>query len=367
MYLGRTFQEKYENFFKFFGESSRTLNEINNFIHENKIPIDSHINNINLNMIDPQNLNILFHVIRKSISDLDCFEKLKLLIEKYHVKYNLFDVSRHRTLPFYTCVKGYLESTKYLIEKMNYNIKIRDSREETLFFSAIRSYNIELVKYLDEKYKNYIYYPNIQYNSCIFNIFKNSMKKEGEEKIKNLLRFIISKGFDIEQKNNNEVSFKDLCRKNGIINYLDDVLKEFEVQNTEIDQKKISDTDVNNSCLNNNYNNNPINKELLNESVISKLTEEKDKIINDNMLMKNNDESKMIIDSDNSINNNNEGEKSSKKNNDKKNSISENINDDYYTFSDISSINPNNNNNTENICIFKDNNEIKNKNIFCNI
>ena len=58
-----------------------------------------------------------------------------------------------------------------------------------------------------------------------------------------------------------------------------------------------------------------------------------------------------------------------KKNNDKKNSISENINDDYYTFSDISSINPNNNDNTENnekyICFFKDNNEIKNKNGKC--
>ena len=249
MSLGRTFQEKYENFFKFFGDSSRTINEINKFINDNKIPIYSQMNRINLNMIDSQNLNILFHIIRKSVSDNDCLEKLKLLIEIYHVNYNLFDISRHRTLPFYTCVKGYLESTKYLIDKMKYNINSIDSKEETLFFSAIRSFNVELVKYLDEKYKNWIYFPNNKYNSCIFNIFKNSIRKEGEEKIKNLLRFIINKGFDIYQKNNENVSFKELCSIYNINNYLTDVLKEFK-NKKENEQKILNDNDINDNKIN---------------------------------------------------------------------------------------------------------------------
>lgn len=385
MDLGKTFQEKYTNFFKFFGDSPRTLKEINNFIHENNIPISSRLNKINLNMIDSQNLNILFHIIRKSVSDLDCLEKLKLLIEQYHVKYNLFDVSRHRTLPFYTCVKGYLESTKYLIERMNYNIKLKDNREETLFFSAIRSYNVELVKYLDEKYKNWIYFPNIQYNSCIFNIFKNSIKNEEEEKIKNIFRFILNKGFDIDQKNNKQVSFRDLCCSYGIINYLEDVLKEFEAQKVEKDKKIINDTDVN-ALRNNNKNTNifedKLNTELSISQDIYKMNDVKIKKENENIKGKNNkslkdynesnnqdvinnkhpkgerskkkllNENKPIIDSDNSdISMDNISvctfnKNQNKRRNNKKDFIGEQINDDYYSFSDISSLDVDNIDNT---------------------
>ena len=128
MSLGKTFEEKYLNFFKFFSDSSRTLEEIDTFIQNYKIPVFSSINRINLNMIDTQNLNILFHIIRKSRSDEDCLSKLKLLIEKYHVEYKLFDGIQHRTLPYYTCVRGYLKSTKYLIEKMDYKIEFCDSK-----------------------------------------------------------------------------------------------------------------------------------------------------------------------------------------------------------------------------------------------
>ena len=272
MSLGHTFQERYINFFKYFDDSPRSLEEINNFIQDNKIPSFSTINRINLNMIDPQNLNILFHIIRKSISDNDCLEKIKLLIEKYHVKYNLFDYKHHRTLPYYTCVKGYLDSTKYLIEKMNYKIEIFDVKQESLFFSAMRSYNIDLVKYLDEKYPQWIFYPNNEFNSCIYYIFKDSLKKESEEKIKILLKFIIEKGFDIEERNNDNFSFKDLCSQYGINNYLDDVLKSFNIQkieNIENNQKLENINDINenkSNILEENF-----NKEKINESVISKL------------------------------------------------------------------------------------------------
>ena len=224
--LGKTFTERYCNFFKFFADSQRSIKEITSFITINSLPkMSSSYNKIHLNMIDTKNLNILFHIIRKSKSDNECLEKLKLLIEQYNINYNIFDINR-RTLPFYTCVKGYLNSTKYLIEKMDYDITIKDNKEETLFFSAIRSYNIELVKYLDKKYIGWLFEPNKEYNSCIFNIFKKSMKDEGENKIKNLFKFIIEKGFNIEQKNSNNVSFRDLCTSYKVDNYLDDVLKE---------------------------------------------------------------------------------------------------------------------------------------------
>ena len=224
--LGKTFTERYCNFFKFFADSQRSIKEITSFIKINSLPkMSSSYNKIHLNMIDTKNLNILFHIIRKSKSDNECLEKLKLLIEQYNINYNIFDINR-RTLPFYTCVKGYLNSTKYLIEKMDYDITIKDNKDETLFFSAIRSYNIELVKYLDKKYIGWLFEPNKEYNSCIFNIFKKSMKDEGENKIKNLFKFIIEKGFNIEQKNSNNVSFRDLCTSYKVDNYLDDVLKE---------------------------------------------------------------------------------------------------------------------------------------------
>lgn len=285
MSLGKTFQEKYQNFFDFFGKSSRTLEEIDNFINDNKIPNFSRLNRINLNMIDPQNLNILFHIVRKSDSDKDCVEKLKLLIEKYHVKYNLFDGKHHRMLPFYTCVKGFLLSTKYLIEKMNYNINYLDFKQETIFFSAMRSYNVELVKYLDEKFTNWIFFPNSEYNSCIYYIFKDSMKKEGEENIKGLLRFIINKGFDIEEKNNNNFSFKDLCSTYGIINYLDEIIKEIKAQKIEKDQKLLYDNDVNVNLINKKWDKNNYNKfeNYINININKENNIQNDNIINTNI------------------------------------------------------------------------------------
>ena len=296
MSLGHIFQERYIYFFKYFDDSPRSLEEINNFIQDNKIPSFSTINRINLNMIDPQNLNILFHIIRKSISDKDCLDKIKLLIEQYHVKYNIFDSKHHRTLPYYTCVKGYLDSTKYLIEKMDYKIEIFDAKQESLFFSAMRSYNIELVKYLDEKYPKWIYYPNNEYNSCIYYIFKDSMKKESEEKIKNLLKFIIEKGFDLEEKNNNNFSFRDLCSQFGINNYLEDVLesrKASKTENTENEQKLKNNNNINGNKPNTVEEN--FFKENINESIINKLnSNQKDFNIDDSLKNEKEDKNNQI-------------------------------------------------------------------------
>ena len=248
MSLGKTFQERYITFFKFFNDSSKSISEINNFIKTNTLKNQNQYI-ISLDMIDIKNLNILFHVIRKSKKDEECLEKLKYLVEEYNINYNVFDINQ-RTLPFYTCVKGYFNCTKYLLEKMNYNISIKDKKEETLFFSAIRSYNIELVKYLDNKYKGWIYYPNNDYESCIFNIFKKSMKEEGENKIKNIFRFILEKGFDIEEKNKNNVTFKDLCKNFGVEKYLEDVLKEYNISNINKNEKVIKNCEKENKDIN---------------------------------------------------------------------------------------------------------------------
>ena len=209
MSIGQTFEEKYTNFFNFFNQP-HTLEEIIDFITKNNIPTNSPYMNISLNMIDSQNLNILFHIIKKSVSDEDCLKKLKTLIEKYNVNYNGFDYIYHRKIPFYTCVKGYLKSTEYLIEKMDFNIRNLDSRGQTIFFSAIKSYNIELMKYLDKKYPNWMFYPDNNFSSCIFMIFKKNMDID-DTKFKELLKYIINKGFDIDEKNNDNISFKDKC------------------------------------------------------------------------------------------------------------------------------------------------------------
>ena len=144
--LGNTFEEKYTNFFKFFS-AKHTKSELANFIKENKIPpySNSIFQKINLNMLDNQNLNILFHIIIRSDSDSDCLEKLKYLIEEQNLDYNVFDFIHHRKLPFYTCVKGYLESTKYLIDKMNFDINFIETDGKTLFFSAIKRTKSELI------------------------------------------------------------------------------------------------------------------------------------------------------------------------------------------------------------------------------
>lgn len=374
MSLGKTFEEKYLNFFKFFSDSSRTLEEIDTFIQNYKIPVFSSINRINLNMIDTQNLNILFHIIRKSRSDEDCLSKLKLLIEKYHVEYKLFDGIQHRTLPYYTCVRGYLKSTKYLIEKMDYKIEFCDSKAESLFFSAIRSFNLELVEYLDQKYKNWIYFPNNEFNSCIYYIFKKSMIKEGEEKIKNLLRFIIRKGFDLDEKNNQNVSFKELCSEHGILEYLEDVLKEFEkpkIDYIEEEEKKMEmemDNDVNINNMNINNNEEKKHEEKINEPIYKKnlniikieiddlsKNDKNERQNNKNKRKENNlDENKMEVDNDNlevsfnnitvsSIEKNKKDENSMNflvlnKNNDM---LTNHNNEDFYSFSEYGLYNNN--------------------------
>ena len=226
--LGNTFEEKYTNFFRFFSDK-HTKSELSNFIKENKIPpySNSIFQNINLNMLDNQNLNILFHIIIKSDSDLDCLEKLKYLIEEQNVNYNVFDFIHHRQLPFYTCVKGYLESTKYLIEKMNFDINFRETDGKTLFFSAIKSYNIKLMEYLDNKFPNSIFVMDSKYNTCIFNIFKKDIKNlNKKDEVKNILKFILTRGFDIEYKNSEGISFIEKCEFFKIDNLLNVVIKE---------------------------------------------------------------------------------------------------------------------------------------------
>ena len=308
--LGSSFAESYSNFFKFFSDSNKSISEINTFINLHSLKNYSLPYKINLNMIDPNNLNILFHIIRKSKSDEECLEKLKLLIEKYNIDYNIFDISQ-RTLPFYTCVRGYLNSTKYLLDKMNYDIAKKDIKGETLFFSAIRSYNIELVKYLDNKYEGWIFDPNMEFNSCIFNIFKKSMKDEGEKKIKNVMKFIIERGFNIDEKNKRKISFKDLCINYHVDKYLDEVLKEKKMvkakivkENGEInknksinfDNKKTSNNETN---RNNNIikeedkkikqiNSNSSSKPLMNNSSNPKLVPKAEKNYKNNPNMENN-------------------------------------------------------------------------------
>ena len=298
--LGPSFTESYSNFFKFFSDSSKSISEINSFITLNSLKNYSNPNKINLNMIDTKNLNILFHIIRKSKSDEECLEKLKLLIEKYNINYEIFDINR-RTLPYYSCVKGYLNSTKYLLEKMNYDIAKKDNKGETLFFSAMRSYNIELVKYLDNKYENWIFVPNSNYYCCIFNIFKKSMKDEGENKIKNLIKYIIERGFNIDEKNGNNVSFRDLCASNQIGKYLDEILNEN--NNEKEKMNKINDED-NENMSEDFVNKKSLNKEKNINNYINK-KEDQTKPINSNansslkILPNNSSNSKKIIEKNN--------------------------------------------------------------------
>jgi len=307
--LGSSFAESYSNFFKFFGDSNKSIPEINSFINLNSLKNYSLPYKINLNMIDPKNLNILFHIIRKSKSDEECLEKLKLLIEKYNIDYNVFDINQ-RTLPFYTCVRGYLNSTKYLLDKMDFNIDKKDIKGETLFFSAIRSYNIELVKYLDNKYEGWIFAPNVEFDSCIFNIFKKSLKDEGEKKIKNVMKFIVERGFNIDEKNNKKVSFKDLCINYHVDKYLDEVLKEKKIgkfkvvkengdinenKNINMDNKKTSNKEANKNNINKEedkkikqINSNSSSKPLMNNSFNSLLIPKSDKSYKNNINKENN-------------------------------------------------------------------------------
>ena len=232
--LINSFEIKYTNFFNFFS-TKHTISEITNFIESNKILSHStSFDSIYLNMIDKQNLNILFHIVITSDSDKDCLEKLKYLIEKYDINYNGFDYIHHRKLPFYTCVKGFLDSTKYLIEKMNFDINFKETDGKNLFFSAIKSYNIKLLEYLDNKFPLSIFDIDQKRNTCIFNIFKKDMtNKANIEKVKNILRYILKRGFKIDEKNSEGISFREKCGYFQIDNILNDVIKEFEEEKKE--------------------------------------------------------------------------------------------------------------------------------------
>ena len=228
--LGNTFEKKYTNFFKFFN-TKHTISEIIDFIEKNKILSHSKpsFDSIHLNMIDTQNLNILFHIVIRSDSDKECLQILKYLIEKYDINYNGFDYIHHRKLPFYTCVKGFLESTKYLIEKMNFDINYKESDGRNIFFSAIKSYNIKLLEYLDNKFPHNIFDIDQKKNTCIFNIFKKDIKnKDNIEKLKNILRYILKRGFKIDEKNSEGITFREKCAYHQIEHILNDVIKEFD-------------------------------------------------------------------------------------------------------------------------------------------
>ena len=230
--LGNTFEKKYTNFFKFFN-TKHTKSEIIDFIEKNKILSHSKpsFDSIHLNMIDTQNLNILFHIVIRSDSDKECLQILKYLIEKYDINYNGFDYIHHRKLPFYTCVKGFLESTKYLIEKMNFDINYKESDGRNIFFSAIKSYNIKLLEYLDNKFPHNIFDIDQKKNTCIFNIFKKDIKnKDNIEKLKNILRFILKRGFKIDEKNSEGITFREKCAYHQIEHILNDVIKEFDIE-----------------------------------------------------------------------------------------------------------------------------------------
>lgn len=272
-FLGNTFEEKYSNFFKFFS-SKHTKSEIEEFILKNRLSpySNSYLENIYLNMIDNKNLNILFHIIIKSDSDLDCLQKLKFLIEEYNINYDTFDFIHHRKLPFYTCVKGYLESTKYLINKMNFNINDTETDGKTLFFSAIKSYNINLMEYLDNKYPNAIFYTDEMDNSCIFNIFKKDIKnisnKDDLEKLKNILRYILKRGFQIDKKNNEGISFREICKYYQIDFLLNDVINELggeKEKNKENINMNIVGLKIENNDKENNKNEKPDKIEKINE------------------------------------------------------------------------------------------------------
>ena len=232
--LINSFEIKYTNFFNFFS-TKHTISEITNFIESNKILSHStSFDSIYLNMIDKQNLNILFHIVITSDSDKDCLEKLKYLIEKYDINYNGFDYIHHRKLPFYTCVKGFLDSTKYLIEKMNFDINFKETDGKNLFFSAIKSYNIKLLEYLDNKFPFSIFDIDQKRNTCIFNIFKKDIKNKANiEKVKNILRYILKRGFKIDEKNSEGISFREKCGYFQIDKILNDVMKEFEEEKKE--------------------------------------------------------------------------------------------------------------------------------------
>jgi hypothetical protein len=113
---------------------------------------------------------------------------------------------------------------------MNFDINFIETDGKTLFFSAIKSYNVKLMEYLDNKFPLTIFLTDYKDNSCIFNIFKkdikNLTKKDDIEKLKNLLRFILKRGFDINHQNSEGISFREKCKFHQIENLLNDVIEE---------------------------------------------------------------------------------------------------------------------------------------------
>jgi hypothetical protein len=110
---------------------------------------------------------------------------------------------------------------------MNFDINFRETDGKTLFFSAIKSYNIKLMEYLDNKFPNSIFVMDSKYNTCIFNIFKKDIKNSNKkDEVKNILKFILTRGFDIEYKNSEGISFIEKCEFFNIDNLLNVVIKE---------------------------------------------------------------------------------------------------------------------------------------------
>ena len=333
MIQGNTFEEKYQSYFNYVSKP-HTLEEIKEFITKNKIPTDAPFTTIHLNMIDTKNLNILFHIVTTSNSDNDCLQKLKLLIEEYEVNYTIFDFNFHRKLPFYTCIKGYLESTKYLIDKMNFNIDYLDEREQSLFFSAIRSYNLELVEYLDNKYPRWIYFPDNNNDSCIFNVFKKNMNDEENMKFKSVLKYLLKKGFNIDEKNNKNISFREKCNYFHKQEILQEVINEIEKEKNENLVKELNDINEINMNENNFDEEIQINKnEIVDTSNIIYTDNRNNSIINEKLSVNHDDKN----DKENNFKELNDGllKKPIVNDDKKKEIINEKINDEKEKLEDV--------------------------------
>jgi hypothetical protein len=114
---------------------------------------------------------------------------------------------------------------------MNFDINYKESDGRNIFFSAIKSYNIKLLEYLDNKFPHNIFDIDQKKNTCIFNIFKKDIKnKDNIEKLKNILRYILKRGFKIDEKNSEGITFREKCAYYQIEHILNDVIKEFDIE-----------------------------------------------------------------------------------------------------------------------------------------
>lgn len=279
------FRFKYFSYFAYF-KRQLTIEQIKNYLESNKILIKNIKNHVNINSVDINNLNILFITTLHSNNDLDCLLKMKFLIENYQINFFGFD-DHQRRLPVYTCMKGFLESTKYILEKMNFDIKLVDEKKRNLFFYALRSFNLNLVNYLDEKYPYAIYELDEDYNGSHYFIFNKEIKKREKNEIKNMFKYILNRNFSLSLKNNENKNFVNLCKENGIEKELIEVIYEnypnAKIENIkniiyEDDNKDINEMfEIENYATNNNpkkimnikINNDKINqKEKISKSVI---------------------------------------------------------------------------------------------------